>query len=104
MNECLPFVLSATLRPTAVGAFMHRPAGLTGARRAFLGTHAGVTFDMKQSKYKKLSKLLDKFEKDKVGWGMPCRAWNASGLRLWSMAGKPRGQDCGCDDARSMVR
>ncbi|KAL4422679.1 hypothetical protein ABPG75_008876 [Micractinium tetrahymenae] len=26
----------------------------------------GVTFDMKQSKYKKLSKLLDKFEKDKV--------------------------------------
>lgn len=27
----------------------------------------GVTFDFKQSKYKKLGKLLDKFEKDKVG-------------------------------------
>lgn len=27
---------------------------------------AGVTFDFKQSSYKKLGKLLDKFEKDKV--------------------------------------
>lgn len=28
---------------------------------------AGTMYDLKQSKYKKLGKLLDKFEKDKVG-------------------------------------
>ena len=27
----------------------------------------GVQYDLKQSSYKKLGKLLDKFEKDKVG-------------------------------------
>jgi hypothetical protein len=30
--------------------------------------NAGVVFDMKQSKYKKLGKLLDKFSKDGVSW------------------------------------
>jgi hypothetical protein len=29
-------------------------------------SHAGVVFDMKQSRYKKLGKLLDKFAKDKA--------------------------------------
>jgi hypothetical protein len=36
-----------------------------------------VVFDLKQSKYKKLGKLLDKFEKDKVGgclYGRPATA------------------------------
>jgi len=33
---------------------------------------AGIVFDLKQSKYKKLGKLLDKFVKDKVRGGVLC--------------------------------